>query len=47
MRAFRNRPKSELRTIGECLSTSARFLDAMRGWAAVVILFHHIFVDGP
>ena len=23
-----------------------RFLDAMRGWAAVVVLFHHIFVDG-
>ena len=23
-----------------------RFLDAMRSWAAVVVLFHHIFVDG-
>lgn len=23
-----------------------RFLDALRGWAAVVVLFHHIFVDG-
>jgi peptidoglycan/LPS O-acetylase OafA/YrhL len=22
-----------------------RFLDALRGWAAVVVLFHHIFVD--
>jgi hypothetical protein len=24
-----------------------RVLDAMRDWAAVVILFHQIFVDGP
>jgi peptidoglycan/LPS O-acetylase OafA/YrhL len=23
-----------------------RFLDGLRGWAAVVVLFHHIFVDG-
>jgi peptidoglycan/LPS O-acetylase OafA/YrhL len=23
-----------------------RFLDALRGWAAVVVLFHHIFIDG-
>lgn len=23
-----------------------RFLDALRGWAAMVVLFHHIFVDG-
>ena len=23
-----------------------RFLNAKRGWAAVVVLFHHIFVDG-
>jgi len=22
------------------------FLDGLRGWAAVVVLFHHIFVDG-
>jgi peptidoglycan/LPS O-acetylase OafA/YrhL len=22
-----------------------RFLDALRGWAAVVVLFQHIFVD--
>ena len=26
--------------------TRFRFLDALRGWAAVVVLFHHIFVDG-
>jgi len=23
-----------------------RFLDGLRGWAAVVVLFHHIFIDG-
>jgi hypothetical protein len=22
------------------------FLDGLRGWAAVVVLFHHVFVDG-
>lgn len=23
-----------------------RFLDGLRGWAAIVVLFHHIFIDG-
>jgi peptidoglycan/LPS O-acetylase OafA/YrhL len=23
-----------------------RFLDGLRGWAAVVVLLHHVFVDG-
>jgi len=23
-----------------------RFLDGLRGWAAVVVLLHHLFVDG-
>jgi len=23
-----------------------RFLDGMRGWAAIIVLFHHVFVDG-
>ena len=23
-----------------------RFLDGLRGWAAVVVLFHHVFIDG-
>jgi peptidoglycan/LPS O-acetylase OafA/YrhL len=23
-----------------------QFLDGMRGWAAVVVLFHHVFIDG-
>ena len=22
------------------------FLDGLRGWAAVIVLFHHVFVDG-
>jgi peptidoglycan/LPS O-acetylase OafA/YrhL len=27
-------------------ATRFRFLDGMRGWAAVVVLLHHLFVDG-
>jgi peptidoglycan/LPS O-acetylase OafA/YrhL len=26
--------------------TRLRFLDRLRGWAAVVVLLHHLFVDG-
>jgi peptidoglycan/LPS O-acetylase OafA/YrhL len=26
--------------------TRFRFLDALRGWAAIVVLLHHIFIDG-
>src|SRR5271155_3597568 len=27
-------------------ATRFRFLDGLRGWAAVVVLLHHVFVDG-
>jgi hypothetical protein len=27
-------------------ATRFRFLDGLRGWAAVVVLLHHLFVDG-
>jgi peptidoglycan/LPS O-acetylase OafA/YrhL len=27
-------------------ATRFRFLDGLRGWAAVTVLFHHIFIDG-
>jgi len=32
--------------VSEHTSGRCRFLDGLRGWAAVVVLFHHTFVDG-
>jgi peptidoglycan/LPS O-acetylase OafA/YrhL len=46
--------QSPVQLASECVSGSAaaerggvrfRFLDGLRGWAAVVVLLHHLFVD--